>query len=340
METQDPSYSIDDINVSKSAGSCFYDLRVRSISGSGKKSSSALTLDNKEVQGKNTLPSQVNSDFTATLDPLLGIILTWTPIVPSHPHFSDLDVRGYVIYQGSYGTGTLLGEFNATSLNVGTLPSSSTTSQTFSIKAIDDDGNVSADPRTTTITFQDPNLPTGLTGVYKDNNYIISWTAPSLAGNRFAIKEYEIHQGSTLIGTVNSLTFSVNVTWNTAQVFKIKAVDIIGNKSDFATLNAPFSKTAAPNIAYNYEGSKIRISWTKPAAGSTQIQDYVIKASATTNTDFGVAVNVDVTNSESYLFEVDHSVLNTSTSRRFFVAARDINNNIGDIGRTLSLIHI
>ena len=334
VELQDPSYSIDDINVSKSAGSCLYDLRVRSISGSGKKSNAALTLDNKEVFGKNTLPSQVNSDFAATLDPNLGVVLSWTPIVATYPNFSDLDVRGYIIYQGDYGSGTLLGEFNATSLNVATLPSLGTTSQTFSIKAIDDDGNVSANARTTTITFDTPNAPATITGEYKDNNYILSWTASELNGNRFAIKEYEVYQGSTLIGTVNSLSFIINVTWEDPQEFKIKAVDIIGNKSDFATLNVPYSKTAAPNIAYRYEGSKIRIFWTKPAAGSTQIQDYVIKSSPIDNTEFGDATDVDVTNAESYLFEIDHLILNTGLSRRFFVAARDINNNFGDVGQT------
>ncbi len=334
VETQDPTYSIDDINVSKSAGSCLYDLRVRSISGSGKKSNAALILNDKEVFGKNTLPSQVNSDFAATLDPNLGVVLSWTPLVGTYPNFSDLDVRGYIIYEGTYGSGTLLGEFNATSHNVATLPSSGTSSQTFSIKAIDDDGNVSADARSTTISFDDPNPPTSITGRYEDDNYILSWSASALNGNRFAIKEYQVFNGTTLLTTVNSLSFTTPVTWNTTQQFKIKAVDIIGNESSFATFNAPFTKTAAPNISYNYEGSKIRISWTKPAEGSTKIRDYVIKASSVNNTVFGDAFDVDVTNSESYLFEVDHAVLNTTTSRRFFVAARDINNKLGDIGRT------
>ncbi len=341
VELIDPSYSIEDIKVSKSGKKCLYDLRVRSISGSGKKSNDQLILDNKQVFGKTTLPSQVNSDFSATLDPNLGVVLSWTPIVATYPNFSDLDIRGYVIYEGTYGTGTLLGEFTATSFNVPTLPTSAATSQTFSIKAIDDDGNVSAEPRTATVSFASPNSPSTFTGEYQNNNYVLSWSASVIDANKFAIKEYEVYQGDTLIATVNSLSFSLPVTWEAPQTFKIKAVDIIGNKSSFQTFTAPFTKTAAPNINYSYEGSKVRLSWTKPAEGNTKIQDYVIKAGATTLSgtndeqyDDPECVDVDVTNSESYLFEVDHSVLNASTSRRFFVRARDINNKLGDVGRT------
>lgn len=335
----DPTYSIDDIKVSKSGKKCLYDLRVKSISGSGKKSSNTLILNDKQVFGKTTLPSQVNSDFSATLDPNLGVVLSWTPIVATYPNFSDLDVRGYIIYEGDYGTGNLLGEVTATSFNVPTLPATGTSSQTFSIKAIDDDGNVSAEPRTATVSFGTPNQPSTFTGQYNNNNYILSWSASVVDANKFAINEYEIYQNDILIATVNSLSFTLPVTWNTQQVFKIKAVDIIGNKSSFKTFTASFNKAAAPNIAYSYEGSKIRLSWTKPAEGNTKIQDYVIKAGATTlsgtnEEQYAEAVAVDVTNSESYLLEVDHAVLNVSTGRRFFVVARDINNNLGDVGRT------
>ena len=334
VELQDPFYTIDDINVSQSAGSSLFDLRVRSISGSGKKSSGVLSLDGVEVFGKNTVPSQVKSDFAASLDPNLGVVLSWTANTPTHPNFSDLDVRGYIIYEGTYGVGTLLGEYNATSVIVPTLPASNTSSQLYSIKAIDDDGNVSNTPRTTTINFLTPNAPATLTGQYQDDNYILSWSASVINGNRFAIKEYEVYQANLLIATVTSLSFTLPVTWSSAQTFKVKARDIIGKESTFITLNVPFDKAAAPNIEYFYEGTKLRLSWAKPTEGNTKIKDYVIKASATNNTDFGNAVDVDVINSESYLLDVNDTNLNTSTSRRFFVAARDANGTIGEIGRT------
>lgn len=334
IELQDPSYSIDDINVSQSSGNALFDLRVRSISGSGKKSNSPLTKNNFSVVGKNAKPSQVNSDFAASLDPNIGIVLSWTPIAATYPNFADLDIRGYVIYEGTYGSGTLLGEYKATSINVPTLPSSSDASKTYSIKAIDDDGNESTDARTTTISFVNPNAPSTLTGSYQDDNYILNWSASTINGNRFAIKEYVIRQGSSIVATTNSLTFTLPVTWSTDQTFKVRARDITGRESTDKTLTAVFGKATAPNISYSYEGSKIRLTWAKPTEGATKIKDYVIKASPTNNTDFGSATDVDVINSESYLFDVDHSVLNTSTSRRFFVAARDANNTIGDIGRT------
>ena len=341
VELQDPSFSIDDINVSATSGSAKFDLKVRSISASGKKSNSALEKLGFSVIGKNAKPSQVSSDFAASLDPNIGVVLSWTPIVATYPNFADLDIRGYVIYEGTYGSGTLLGEFKATSINVPTLPSSTDNAKTYSIKAIDDDGNVSVNARTTTLTLQNPNAPTGLGGIYQDDNYILSWTASVVNGNRFAIKEYEIRQEGTLIATTNSLSFTLPVTWNSQQEFKVRARDIVGKESADITYDAPFTKASAPNIQYAYEGTKIRLFWTKPTEGATKIKDYVIKASVTTLSgtnqeqfDNSECFPVDVINSESYLLDVDHSVLNTTTSRRFFVAARDTNNNLGDIGRT------
>ena len=334
VEIQNPTYSIDDIAVSTSSGASTFDFEVRSISASGKKSSSPLTKTNFQVVGKNAKPSQVNSDFAASLDSNLGVVLSWTPIAATYPTFADLDIRGYIIYEGTYGSGTLLGEYKATSVVVPTLPASGDASQTYSIKAVDDDGNESELARTTTISFDNPNAPVTLSGSYQDDNYILSWSASVINGNRFAIAEYEIRQGASVIATTSSLTFTLPVTWSTDQTFKVRARDITGRESTDKTLTAVFSKASAPNISYSYEGSKIRLTWDKPTEGATKIKDYVIKASPTNNTDFGSATDVDVINSESYLFDVDDSVLNTSTSRRFFVAARDANNTIGDIGRT------
>ena len=334
VQVQNPSFTIDDIAVSSSSGKSFFDFEVRSISASGKKSSSPLTKTAFEVVGKNAKPSQVNPDFAASLDPNLGVVLSWTATVAIRPEFADLDIRGYIIYEGTYGSGTLLGEYKATSVVVPTLPSSSVTNQTYSIKAVDDDGNESDNVRTTTISFNSPNAPTTLTGSYQDDNYILNWSASVINGNRFAIAEYEIRQGGSIIATTNALSFTLPVTWDSQQTFKVRARDITGRESTDKTLVAAFSKADAPNISYFYEGSKIRLSWEKPNEGATKIKDYVIKASPTNNTNFGNATDVDVINSESYLFDVDHSVLNTSTSRRFFVAARDVNNNLGNIGRT------
>ena len=345
VELQDPTYSIDDINVPKTKknqpqiGFVEYDIRVRSISASGKKSKKPLSLNNKKVRGKNTLPKQVNSDFSASLDPHLGVVLSWTPNIPEHPNFSDLDIRGYKIYEGSYGTGTLLGEFNATSVVVPTLPSSTDTTKTYTIKAIDEDGNESTSVRSASLAISIPRKPATFTSAYSNDNLVLNWSASVVDGNRFAIQDYDIFQGSTLIATTNATTLTIPVTWSTAQTFKVEARDIIGKLSGKKSLAVPFAKAAAPNISYTYEGSKIRLSWAKPAEGATKIKDYIIRSSATDNTNFNAASNLDVINSESYLFEVDSNptsktFIDTSNPRRFFVAARDVNNTVGDVGRT------
>ena len=47
----------------------------------------------------------------------------------------------------------------------------------FSIKAVDDDGNVSTNARTTTLSLENPNTPASLSGQYQDDNYVLSWNA-------------------------------------------------------------------------------------------------------------------------------------------------------------------
>ena len=62
VEIQNPSYEINDVNVSNSIGNTIFDFEVRSISGSGKKSNAPLQKLNFSVV-VNAKPSQVNLIF-------------------------------------------------------------------------------------------------------------------------------------------------------------------------------------------------------------------------------------------------------------------------------------
>ena len=340
VETQSPSFDIDDVNVNTATSSIF-NFKVKSISASGRKSKDTLETS-LTVNGKNTPPSRVSNTFAGEIDPHLGIQLSWTAIEAEPPEFQDLDLRGYIIKEGSnFDTGTLIGEFNTTNILVPTLPSASDNIKIYSIKAVDSDGNVSNENRTTSITINNPpsiDVNT-ITHEYKDDNLIINWAEPTLGTGQFAIKEYEIFDDATSLGKVSSTTFTLPVNFNTDRTIKIRAFDILGKVGSFTSKTIPFVKIGAPNINFKFEGTKLRLFWSEPSAGSTKIKEYEIRRSSNSITDIGNAKLVDKINSDSYVLDItDASTAEdgfpVGTAVRFFVVALDANGLRGNVGRT------
>jgi len=334
VTTQSPSFDIDDVNVNTATSSIF-NFKVKSISASGRKSTDTLETS-LTVNGKNTPPSRVSNTFAGEIDPHLGIQLSWTAIEAVPPNFSDLDIRGYIIKDGSnFDTGILIGEFDTTNVLVPTLPSKTDNAKVYSIKAVDSDGNLSVDNRTASITINNPpsiDVDT-ITHEYKDDNLIINWVEPTLGSGQFAIKEYEIFDDATSLGKVSSTTFTLPVNFNTDRIIKIRAFDILGKVGSFTTKTIPFVKTAAPNINIAFEGTKLRLFWSEPTAGNTKIKEYEIRRSNNSTTNISSATLVDKINSDSYVLDIDSSFV-VGTAVRFFVVALDANGFRGDVGRT------
>ena len=340
VTTQSPSFDIDDVNVNTATSSVF-NFKVKSISASGRKSTDTLETS-LTVNGKNTPPSQVSNTFAGEIDSHLGIQLSWTAIEAVPPNFSDLDIRGYIIKEGgNFDTGTLIGEFNTTNVLVPTLPSKTDNAKVYSIKAVDSDGNLSSQNRTTSITINNPpsiDVNT-ISHEYKDDNLIINWAEPTLGSGQFAIKEYEIFDDATSLGKVSSTTFTLPVNFNSPRNIKIKAFDILGKEGAFTSKTIPFVKTAAPNIEFSFEGTKLRLFWSRPTEGNTKIKEYEIRRSSNSITNIEGAKLVDKINSNSVLIDITQADepkdgFPVGTAVRFFVVALDANGLRGEIGRT------
>ena len=340
VTTQSPSFDIDDVNVNTATSSVF-NFKVKSISASGRKSTDTLETS-LTVNGKNTPPSQVSNTFAGEIDSHLGIQLSWTAIEAVPPNFSDLDIRGYIIKDGSdFDTGTLIGEFDTTNVLVPTLPSKTDNAKVYSIKAVDSDGNLSSQNRTTSITINNPpsiDVNT-ISHEYKDDNLIINWAEPTLGSGQFAIKEYEIFDDATSLGKVSSTTFTLPVNFNSPRNIKIKAFDILGKEGAFTSKTIPFVKTAAPNIEFSFEGTKLRLFWSRPTEGNTKIKEYEIRRSSNSITNIEGAKLVDKINSNSVLIDITQADepkdgFPVGTAVRFFVVALDANGLRGEIGRT------
>ncbi|MBP1999621.1 chitinase [Paenibacillus shirakamiensis] len=184
-----------------------------------------------------------------------GATLTWTAST------DNVGVTGYQIFQGTTSVATTTGTtFNLTGLTANT-------SYTYTIKAKDAAGNVSA--ASSAVTFktlaaastdtQAPTTPTAVTASSKtDTSVVLKWTAST---DNVGVTGYDIYKGTTLAGSVSGTTLTytaTGLTASTAYSFTVKAKDAAGNVSAASTAlsvttNAATPTTTpawAPNTAY------------------------------------------------------------------------------------------
>ena len=152
--------------------------------------------------------------------------LSWTAST------DNVAVTGYDVYQGATlkGSTTTATTFAVTGLTA-------STAYTFTVKAKDAAGNISAASNTvnvTTLAATDttaPTAPTSLTASGTTQTATnLSWTA---ATDNVAVTGYDVYQGALLLGsTTTATTFAVTgLTASTAYAFTVKAKDAAGNVS-------------------------------------------------------------------------------------------------------------
>ncbi|SFI31080.1 Chitodextrinase [Paenibacillus sp. UNC496MF] len=180
-----------------------------------------------------------------------SVNLSWTAST------DNVAVSGYDIYNGSTlagsaATGTT---FSVTGLTAGT-------AYTFTVKAKDAAGNVSAASNALNVTTsavsdtQAPSAPSSLTSPSKTATSVsLSWTAST---DNAGVAGYDVYSSSTLAGTTSGTTFTVSgLTANTAYTFTVKAKDAAGNVS--AASNA---LNVTTNASSGGSGTVTREYWT------------------------------------------------------------------------------
>lgn len=203
-----------------------------------------------------TAPSAPSS-LTAPSKSNVTVNLSWNAST------DNVGVVGYDVYRN----GTLLGATTGgTTYNVtGLTPS---TTYTFTVKARDAAGNVSAASNTLSVTTdagdtQAPTAPTGLTSTAKtDTSITLSWNSST---DNMGVTGYNIYNGSTQIG---STTGAVSITLtglspSTAYTLTVKAKDASNNISAASnaitvTTNplANWVNCAGENNPCNFTGTK------------------------------------------------------------------------------------
>ncbi|WP_442956415.1 fibronectin type III domain-containing protein [Paenibacillus sp. YIM B09110] len=217
--------------------------------------------------GGDTQAPTAPTGLTSPAKTSTSVDLSWTAST------DNVGVTGYEIYRGTTLAGTTTGAttFAATGL-------SPSTAYSFTVKAKDAAGNVSAASSALSVTTnapagdtQAPTAPTGLTSTSTTASSVsLSWTAST---DNVGVTGYEIYNGSSLAGTTTgATTYTVTgLSASTAYSFTLKAKDAAGNVS---AASSSVNATTSASGGQTPTGSITREYWTNitgPTIGSIPV---------------------------------------------------------------------
>lgn len=192
---------------------------------------SAGIIGSQYITGKDAPPTNIASLLaTISQSDSTKITLNW-------PAVTDIDLRGYQIIEGS----TVLTPTPISDTQY-TYTATQTRQHTFSVRAVDNSGNLSATPATKTIsiTVEPANMAGFVTAIQETDRskLLLSWTA----NNETDIAYYELRTGNTgwSAGTViatqlKATSYTYQLTAEGSQTFMAKAVNVAGKSSITAT---------------------------------------------------------------------------------------------------------
>lgn len=259
------------------------------------------------------LPPSDVTGFAATTTPD-RVLLAWNAV-------PDVDLAEYEIREGQVWEGAPTAA-RARSTQMKFSPRLAGTYH-FMVKAVDQLGNYSAAPAMSSLTITPPPAAS-VTIALADGDYALSWDAPL---SSFWVDYYEIRHGDTwgggtVVTRVNAQSHKAKVDWFGTRKFWVAAVDVAGNVGTPSSATLSVVAASAPTVTIGLDGAQASVSWTAPG-GSLPTAEYEVRHGATwaggtyvaTLTARALAVNVD-----------------WSGSRTFWVAAIDINGNVGAAG--------
>jgi predicted phage tail protein len=233
----------------------FYEVEIYSLNATNQQSLRALT-GSVQALGKTAPPSDVTT-FDATLDPDVGVTISWEAV-------TDLDLSGYEVWQGgSWGVGTQLGVFSATSKKLGLVPAGTTT---WWIKALDTSGSYSTTAASSSITVTAASSP-ATSGSFGGENFTLAWTA---VRGSLATAYYEVRYGSTsstwatatTLGTVNGTTFTTKANWGGIRRIYVAAVDLNGTVGAANYFDAVVLLPSQPTITQQVIDNNVLLQWS------------------------------------------------------------------------------
>lgn len=313
--TQSPDHEI--LNITPGT----FEVEVYSLNSLQQYSNVALT-GSINALGKTAPPSNVTG-LTNTIDPKLGVALSWTPV-------TDLDLKDYEIRvgSGSWDNAVFLAYANTTRYVLGLLDPATTT---YWVKARDTSNVLSATAASTTVTITAAAAPT-VTHAIEDPVAAISWTTPrgSYTPDFYELRYGASYAAGTSVAKVYGNSFNVPVTWSGARTFWVAAVDPAGNTGTAGSRVVTINAAPAPSVSANFYGRTCSLSWNA-VNGTLRTAYYEIRQGSTWDGATVVAkIQADGT---GYSIDADWT-----GSRTFWVAALDANGNYGNRGSVVATV--
>lgn len=246
-------------------------------------------------------------------------ILTWAA-----PSTGTLPIRHYEVREGAtWETGSLVG---ITSDRLYSIPVNWTSSKTFFVAAVDTAGNVGP-AGSRVVTFVKYDAPTSLTATISQANVTLSWQ--SAANGSLDISYYDIRHGNDwdtgeVIGKANTTTITLPITWLDDRKLSVAAVDTNKQFGTPTSTIVSVSAPGAPSVASAVVVAKAELTWTKPSS-TLPLREYEIRHGAS----WAAGTVVATTLSTAYRAPVEWL-----GSRTYWIAARDVNGNVGTAGST------
>lgn len=286
------------------------------------------TGDNCVVTADTTAPSAPTNASASASSPT-QVNLTWTAAL------DNIGVTGYTIYRNSTQLATVGAVTSYTDTTV-----KGSTAYSYTIKATDAAGNVSAVSNTanvTTPTPADTTAPAVPTGLKSSNTTTtatsVSWGAST---DNVATTGYHVYRNGTSVGTVaasTTPTFSDSgLSSATAYSYTVDAYDAAGNKSSQSSAlvvstaqPADTTKPTAPtNVSLTANSStSVTATWS-PASDNVGVTGYYVLRGG---------VVIGQTTSTSYV----DATASPSTSYTYAVEAFDAAKNVSSLSASASI---
>ena len=230
-----------------------YTFSVKAKDAAGNVSAASNTVNVTTLSDVDTEAPTIPSNLSTSNITKTTVDLSWTAST------DNVGVTAYEIFQGA----SSIGEVTGTTANITGLTAATT--YTFSVKAKDAAGNVSAASNTVNITTlsdvdtEAPTIPSNLSAssITKTSIYL-SWNA---ASDNVGVTGYDVYQNSSKITSVTGTSYSVSgLTANTSYSFYVKAYDAAGNVS--AASSSINATTLSDEITYcTSQGNNSSYEW-------------------------------------------------------------------------------
>ena len=253
------------------APSTTYSYTIEAVGANGKKSGHSKPVPGRTKDAPDTTPPSTPTGLTATAASSSQINLSWTAAT------DNFGVTGYNVYRGGMQVATLGAV--TTYQNNGLTAS---TTYSYTVRAFDAAGNVSASSSSASATTQAPavdttapSTPAGLTAAAASSSQInLSWTA---ATDNVGVTGYNVYRGGLQITTLGAVTTFQNtgLTASTNYSYTVQAFDAEGNASgqsiaaSATTVSPPVPTVSlAANPTSVASGASSTLTWSSTNAAS------------------------------------------------------------------------